>query len=92
MKTQNYSEMPGEGVNTETETLPSIMSVKELAKYLQVSIGLIYRLHAETIIPGGQRIGRIIRFDTKSVLDWIRMGERIHWRPKKKGSARKGGR
>jgi len=57
------------------EDLPPVATVAEIARFLRVRQNLVYAMHRRGEIPGGQRLGRAIRFSTKVVVEWLNSGE-----------------
>jgi excisionase family DNA binding protein len=57
------------------EDLPPVATVAEIARFLRVRQNLVYAMHRRGEIPGGQRLGRAIRFSTKVVIEWLNSGE-----------------
>lgn len=54
-----------------TSTLPSILTVDELAVLLRVNRKTAYDAIAEGRIPGARRVGRAIRVSRDAVLEWL---------------------
>ena len=57
------------------EELPPVATVKEIARFLRVRPNLVYAMHRRGEIPGGQRLGRSIRFSSPVVVKWLSEGE-----------------
>jgi excisionase family DNA binding protein len=55
----------------DAENLPSILSIDEMADALRVNRKTLYEAFRKGEIPGARRIGRIIRVDRDTVLDWL---------------------
>jgi excisionase family DNA binding protein len=56
----------------EAADLPSsFMTVEELAVLLNMSKGAVYARHARGGIPGGLRLGRVLRFDPRVIAQWL---------------------
>ncbi len=53
------------GMETNTDTLDSVLSLSELAAHLGVSVQTIYDLRSQGRGPRGFRVGREIRFRAK---------------------------
>ncbi len=51
-----------------------LMTIKEVAQLLRLSVNQTYLLRAEGKIPKGVRIGNAIRFDKAVIEAWIRKG------------------
>ncbi len=49
-----------------------LMTIKEVAQLLRLSVNQTYLLNARGEIPGGGRIGNAIRFDKAVIEAWIR--------------------
>ncbi len=58
----------------DSDDLPPIATVSEIAQFLRVRPNLVYAMYRRGEIPGGQRIGRVIRFSKKIVLEWLFLG------------------
>ena len=57
------------------DEMPPVATVAEIARFLRVRPNLVYAMYRRGEIPGGQRLGRTIRFFTKVVVEWMRNGE-----------------
>ena len=55
----------------ETTTLPSVITVEELAELLRVNRDTVYKAVSQGKVPGARRIGRTIRISRNAVLDWL---------------------
>ena len=51
--------------------LPALMSVAELAAFLQVPIKTIYTWRSQGIGPKGIKVGRYVRFARSEVSRWL---------------------
>ncbi len=72
MKTPHIPHNEKEGrALSDPETLPDIMTVKELAKLLRMNVKTVYEAITNGEIPGCKRIGRNIRISRRTVLDWL---------------------
>ena len=49
-----------------------LLTVQELAEYLQLPVQTIYRWRAMQGGPPGYRVGRHVRFDAAEVDSWLR--------------------
>ncbi|MDD5305928.1 MAG: helix-turn-helix domain-containing protein [Deltaproteobacteria bacterium] len=54
---------------------PPVATVAEIARFLRVRPNLVYAMYRRGEIPGGQRLGRTIRFSTGVVVEWLKSGE-----------------
>ena len=55
------------------QTLPTYLTVKELAEFLRLKPRTIYEMVAQNRIPYLKPEGsNILRFDLKEILDWIK--------------------
>ena len=52
--------------------LPLVLTVNEVSSLLRVTRNTIYELFQRGEIPGGQKVGRSIRFSRDTVLQWLR--------------------
>ena len=59
------------GMETNTDTLDSVLSLSELAARLGVSVQTIYDLRSQGRGPRGFRIGREIRFRVSEIDAWL---------------------
>ncbi len=51
-----------------------VMTIDELAEYLQVSKSTLYKLAQDGRLPA-QKVGKHWRFYTQSINDWMREGD-----------------
>ena len=54
--------------------IPLVMTVAEVAKLLRVNVKTVYAAAASGEIPGGRKIGRILRFYGPAVAKWLESG------------------
>jgi len=54
------------------DTAPVLLKAAELAELLRVTRQSVYSMNNRGEIPGAIKIGRRLRFDRGTVLDWIR--------------------
>jgi excisionase family DNA binding protein len=54
--------------------LPDAATVADLAAYLGVSTGLVYKMNRLGKIPGSFKVGTLIRFRSSAVIEWVRQG------------------
>ncbi|MCK9461367.1 MAG: helix-turn-helix domain-containing protein [Proteobacteria bacterium] len=67
---------------------PPIATVAEIARYLRVHSNHVYSMFAQGKIPGGKRIGKSIRFRTKTVVEWLESDQaESSGRSRKRGAA-----
>ena len=52
-------------------TLPRLLIIKELSRYLDVPVSSIYRWRHEGRGPLGFRVGKEVRFRETDVLKWL---------------------
>lgn len=50
----------------------ALMTAEELGQLLRMSRGAVYAMVARGELPGVIKIGRRLRFDRGTVLDWLR--------------------
>lgn len=50
----------------------TLLTVKETAKLLRLSVNQVYILKSKGIIPGDVRVGKAIRFDKDVIEAWIK--------------------
>ena len=55
--------------------LPDVMTIDELAGYLQLSKSTLYKLAQEGKVPG-QKVGKHWRFHKDAIDDWLKTGQR----------------
>ena len=61
---------------TKTSTpLPEILTADEVAKLLRVNRKTVYAAFKKGEIPGGRRLGVVIRFSRDRVLQWMADGQ-----------------
>ena len=60
--------------NSNTEYLPEVLTVDELARLLRISRGSAYQAVRSGTIPGVVRIGKTLRIDRDAVLAWLGQG------------------
>lgn len=53
---------------------PLTISAKEMAEILSVSTRQIWRLNSEKKIPKPIRIGRLVRWNRREILNWFNLG------------------
>ena len=71
--------------STDTNNLPDVLTVNEVAKLMRVNRNTVYEGFRRGEIPGGKRIGkRIIRFSKKAVLEWLASGNGPVSKPSRK--------
>jgi len=58
------------------EQLPLVLTADEVAALLRCDRKLVYALFNEGKLPGGHRIGRIIRFSRNVLLEWLNKQEK----------------
>jgi excisionase family DNA binding protein len=68
------AETPGDDAADERR-LPRVLTPEELAGLLRLRPRSVYEAIARGEIPGVRRIGRQIRIDRDSVLDWLAHGQ-----------------
>ena len=51
--------------------LPPVITVDEVASLLRVNRNTVYDLFQRGEIPGGRKVGRIIRFSRDTVVEWL---------------------
>ena len=54
-----------------THDLPLVLTVDELSRLLRVNKNTVYDLFHRGEIPGGQKVGRSIRFSRDTVVQWL---------------------
>jgi excisionase family DNA binding protein len=59
----------------ESDTLPRILKVEELADLLRIDRKTAYAAIAEGGVPGVRRVGRTIRISRDAVLAWLDGGQ-----------------
>ena len=59
------------GMETNTETLDTVLSLSELAARLRVSVQTIYDLRSQGRGPRGFRVGRELRFRASEIDAWL---------------------
>ena len=59
------------GMDTNTETLDTVLSLSELAARLRVSVQTIYDLRSQGRGPRGFRVGRELRFRASEIDAWL---------------------
>jgi excisionase family DNA binding protein len=52
-------------------SLPQLLSVRQLSRYLDVPVSSIYRWRHEGRGPRGFRVGKEVRFKQTDVLKWL---------------------
>jgi excisionase family DNA binding protein len=57
-----------------------LLTTRELADYLRIPLGTIYRWRAARVGPPAYRVGRHVRFDVADVNAWLhaRRDDRVH--------------
>jgi excisionase family DNA binding protein len=58
-------------MDTNTETLDTVLSLSELAARLRVSVQTIYDLRSQGRGPRGFRVGRELRFRASEIDAWL---------------------
>lgn len=58
----------------EESTIPEVMSVRELADYLRISVHTVYRLVEQGRLPG-RKVGKHWRFHRDVIVAWLAMHE-----------------
>jgi excisionase family DNA binding protein len=58
--------------NATHDDLPLVLTVDELSRLLRVNRNTVYELFHRGEIPGGQKVGRSIRFSRDTVVQWLR--------------------
>lgn len=56
------------------ETIQQLLTPPELAALLRIPLWTAWRLARERRIPGVIRVGKFVRFDRRSVTDWLAAG------------------
>jgi excisionase family DNA binding protein len=51
--------------------LPLVLTVDEVSQLLRVNRNTVYELFQRGEIPGGQKVGRSIRFSRDTVVQWL---------------------
>lgn len=59
------------GMDTNTETLDTVLSLSELAARLRVSVQTLYDLRSQGRGPRGFRVGRELRFRASEIDAWL---------------------
>ena len=54
--------------------LTELLTARDLAKYLRLSIRMVWKLNTEGLVPKPVRIGRSVRWRTWEVAEWIWAG------------------
>jgi excisionase family DNA binding protein len=54
--------------------IPLVLTVPEVARLLRVNVKTVYAATASGEIPGGRKIGRILRFYGPAVTKWLETG------------------
>ena len=57
--------------NTIINDLPPVLTVDEVAELLRVNRKTVYGQFREKKIPGGKRVGRLVRFSRDVILTWL---------------------
>jgi excisionase family DNA binding protein len=78
------AEAPPRAETVDERSLPSVLSVDEVAVLLRVNRKTAYEAVARGDIPGVRRVGRAIRIDRDLVLDWLRGRGRVSRSPWRK--------
>ena len=68
---------PHPSSKVESDALPQVMTVDELARLLRVNRKTAYDALARGEIPGARRIGRTYRISRDAVLEWLRGQARV---------------
>lgn len=55
--------------------LPIIMTADDVAELMHVNRKTVYALFKKGVIPGGRRLGAVIRFSRERVLQWMDDGQ-----------------
>jgi len=58
------------------DELPPVLTAEEVALLLRVERKTVYGQFREGKIPGGKRIGRVLRFSRDVILGWLSSDER----------------
>ena len=61
---------------TKAAKIPDVMTIDDLAKYLQVSKSSLYKLAQEGRVPG-QKVGRHWRFRKEAIDRWLDQNEQL---------------
>ena len=57
------------------EPSSAVLTVDEVAALLRLNRKTIYEAFQRGELPGGRRVGRSIRFDRATILDWLAAGD-----------------
>jgi len=55
----------------QTETLPTLLTIDDVARVLRTSRGAVYAMAARGQLPGLTRIGRRVLIRADALLDWL---------------------
>ena len=55
---------------TDTNQIPELMSIEQLAQRLGITVRHVRRLVAERRVPY-LKVGRLVRFDTRELTEWL---------------------
>lgn len=58
----------------QTNEVPELMRVGEVAEKLRVSVRTVWRLHSSGRIPKPLRLGNNVRWRSNEIADWISSG------------------
>lgn len=62
----------------DSEKLPEILTVPEVARFLRVNRKTVYDLANQGRLPGAHRVGRTIRVYRRTMLRWLSDAEPSH--------------
>ena len=57
--------------NIDVDNLGEVLTADEVAALLRVSRNTVYDMFDAGDLPGGRRLGRLIRFSRTAVLEWL---------------------
>lgn len=75
--------MPASTGSRDAPDPPQVMTIDDLATYLQVAKSTLYKLAQEGKVPG-QKVGKHWRFSKDAVDRWLQQGEGTGFRSKAK--------
>ncbi|MEH0861970.1 helix-turn-helix domain-containing protein [Halobacteriovorax sp. DPLXC-1] len=61
-------------ISSDTESIEELMSVNDVASFLNVSKGYVYQLCRKGLIPNYKRLGKLY-FLRNELVRWVRYGE-----------------
>ena len=67
----SYEDQSATGGGSE-DNLPPFLTVDEVAELLRINRNTVYELFQRNEIPGGRKVGRVIRFSRDVVIQWFR--------------------